>query len=64
VYVLDGVGAHADLLERLGPHTTGEACIYLKDVDKVDLAVLEEIVARSHASLTSDTLTDADPDNR
>jgi hypothetical protein len=25
VYVVDGVGAHADLLERLGPHTTESA---------------------------------------
>jgi Domain of unknown function (DU1801) len=57
VYVVDGVGAHADLLEKLGPHTTGVGCIYLKDVSLVDLAVLEEIVARSYASLTAGTYT-------
>ena len=28
VYVGDGVDAHAELLDRLGPHTTGVACIY------------------------------------
>jgi hypothetical protein len=57
VYVADGVGAHAKLLERLGPHTTGVACIYMKDVTAVDLAVLETIVARSYAALTAGTYT-------
>ncbi len=55
VYLADGVGAHADLLSRLGPHTTGVGCLYLKDLDQVDLAVLEEIVRRSWTTVTSGT---------
>jgi len=55
VYVVDGVGAHADLLERLGPHTTGVGCLYLKDLAQVDQDVLEAIVARSYAHLTAGT---------
>ncbi len=55
VYLVDGVGAHADLLERLGPHTTGVGCLYLKDLTQVDLDVLEAIVARSYVSLTAGT---------
>lgn len=55
VYVSDGVGAHADLLERLGPHTTGVSCIYLKDLSAVDQEVLEAIVARSYRALTEGT---------
>ena len=55
VYVMDGVGAHADLLEQLGPHATGVGCIYIKDLDAVDLSVLERIVTRSYATLTSGT---------
>jgi hypothetical protein len=57
VYVLDGVGAHADLLERLGAHTSGVGCIYIKDLTQVDLAVLEQIVTRSYATLTAGTYT-------
>jgi len=57
VYVLDGVGAHNDLLERLGPHTTGVGCIYMKDLTAVDLEVLETIVARSYAALTAGVYT-------
>lgn len=57
VYVLDGVGAHTDLLARLGPHTTGVGCIYVKDLTVVDLDVLETVVARSYATLTAGTYT-------
>jgi len=47
VYLLDGVGAHEDALAGLGPHKTGAGCLYLSDLDKVDLDVLEGIVAAS-----------------
>jgi hypothetical protein len=57
VYVAVGVGAHADLLEQLGPHTTGVGCIYMKDLTAVDLDVLETIVARSYATITEGTYT-------
>jgi hypothetical protein len=57
VYVLDGVGAHADLLDELGPHTTGVGCIYIKDLELIDLSILERIVARSYTTLTAGTYT-------
>lgn len=55
VYLADGVGAHEELLAGLGPHTTGVGCLYLKDLEQVDLAVLEEIVRRSWATVTDGT---------
>lgn len=55
VYLPDGVGAHEDVLARLGPHTTGVGCLYLKDLEQVDLAVLEELVRRSWATVTAGT---------
>ena len=57
VYLPDGVNAHAELLEKLGPHTTGLVCVYIKDLETVDLQVLEEIVARSYAAVTAGTYT-------
>jgi len=53
VYLMDGVGAHSSQLARLGPHTTGVGCLYLKDLSKVDLQVLEEIVRTTYAKLTA-----------
>jgi len=53
VYLADGFDDHADDLARLGPHTLGKSCLYLKDLATVDLGVLETIVARSYATVTS-----------
>jgi hypothetical protein len=49
VYLMDGFEQRADLLDRLGPHSIGKACLYLKRVSDIDLAVLEELVAASVA---------------
>lgn len=55
IYLPDGVGAHADLLANLGSHTAGAGCLYIKDLQEVDLKVLETIVARSYATVTAGT---------
>ncbi|MEN1975146.1 DUF1801 domain-containing protein [Cellulomonas olei] len=44
LYLTDGVEAHADRLAALGPHRTGRGCVYLTDLDRVDLGVLEQVV--------------------
>lgn len=36
------------LLARLGKHTTGKGCIYIKRLEDVDVAVLAELVADSY----------------
>ncbi len=51
---LDSTERHADALARLGPHTVGKGCVYVKDLDGVDLGILEEVVRRSYATLTDD----------
>jgi hypothetical protein len=40
-------------LSRLGPHTTGAGCLYVKDLAQVDLGVLEAIVDESYQKLTT-----------
>ncbi|MDQ3529502.1 MAG: DUF1801 domain-containing protein, partial [Actinomycetota bacterium] len=55
IYLLDGIGAYAERLAKLGPHTTGVGCLFLKDLAAVDLGLLEEIVDESYRSLTSGT---------
>lgn len=55
VYVVDGFEAYADELARLGPHTLGAACLYIKRLQDVDLGVLERIIRRSYATVTAGT---------
>jgi hypothetical protein len=51
VYLAQGVESYGDDLARLGPHTTGVGCLYLKDLSTVDLAVLESLVDRSYRAI-------------
>ena len=47
VYLMDGFEERGDLLARLGPHSVGKSCLYLKRLSDVDLDVLRELVAES-----------------
>lgn len=49
IYLVDGVDPHRDALAELGPHTSSVGCIYIKDLEKVDLDVLRGILTRSLA---------------
>ena len=44
LYLSDGFDNRQDLLARLGPHTVGKSCLYLKKLDAVDPVVLRELV--------------------
>ena len=47
LYLSGGLELYQDLLGRIGPHTTGKSCLYLKRVGDADDAVLREIAGRS-----------------
>lgn len=43
IYALS-LAEHADRLSQLGPHTASKGCLYIKDLSKVDLAIVREII--------------------
>lgn len=48
LYVLrGGPEKYADLLSKLGKHSVGKGCLYIKKLSDVDMPVLEELVSRS-----------------
>ena len=51
LYVMPGYADMAELLDRLGKHRTGKACLYINKLADVDLDVLEEILRRGLADL-------------
>jgi hypothetical protein len=53
IYLSDGVDAHSALLDTLGPHRRSTACVYVTDLDRVDLGVLERVIGASYATLTT-----------
>ena len=48
LYLGGGVEQYQDLLPRLGKHSTGKGCLYLKKVAEADPAALRERVERSY----------------
>jgi hypothetical protein len=44
IYVMPGFESLGAQLEKLGPHRTGKSCLYLKNLDAVDLAVLRKLL--------------------
>jgi len=47
LYSLTGSSASAALLPKLGKHTTGKGCLYIKKLADVDQAVLQALVANA-----------------
>jgi len=54
LYIMSGLGSEADLLKKLGPHTSSKACLYIKKLEDVDEKVLRELIQISftHAKET------------
>jgi hypothetical protein len=50
LYLCGGLDPLAEELAKLGKHTTGKGCLYIKTIADVDTTVLRRIVARSWKS--------------
>lgn len=55
VYIMSGFPKREALLAKLGPHSIGKSCLYIKRLDEVDLATLEELVLGSMHSVRATT---------
>ena len=50
VYGAIGFDGAERLLAKLGPHSTGKGCLYIKRFSAIDAAVLEELIQRAVAA--------------
>lgn len=46
LYILSGLATETALLSKLGKHTTGKGCLYIKQLSDVDLKLLEELIVK------------------
>lgn len=49
IYIMGGFDRHAALMKKLGPHKLGKSCLYIKDLDAIDLKTLKALVRASVA---------------
>jgi hypothetical protein len=47
LYLAYGFEQNEELMKRLGKYKTGKVCLYIKKIEDVDLATLEELVRQS-----------------
>ncbi|MEO0616847.1 MAG: DUF1801 domain-containing protein [Pseudomonadota bacterium] len=58
LYIMGGFDGYDELMAKLGPHKTGKSCLYIKDLDAIDLKVLGQLVRKSVAYLRKTYPTD------
>ena len=47
LYIMSGFTRYDELLAKLGKHKTGKSCLYIDNLDDVNLQVLEEMIENS-----------------
>jgi len=53
LYIMPGFSRYTELLEKLGKHSTGKSCLYIKKLTDVDKAVLIELIGTSYTHMTN-----------
>lgn len=51
IYLMTGFEGRGEALQRLGPHSTGKGCLYIKRLSDVDPKVLRQLVEESVAEM-------------
>ena len=51
LYIMSGFDGYETLLGKLGKHTTGKSCLYVKKLKDVDMDVLKDLVRQSVAHM-------------
>jgi len=47
LYIMSGFDEYNSLLKKLGKHATGKSCLYIKNLEDVDMKILKELVTKS-----------------
>ena len=57
IYVSEGFDAYRALLDRLGPHSLGKSCLYVKRLSDIDEQVLRSLIDGGFRHLDGTTVT-------
>ncbi len=47
IYIISGFEKHAALMKKLGKHSTGKGCLYVKRLAEVDIKLLDELIVKN-----------------
>lgn len=51
IYIMPGYADYGALLKKLGPHTLGKSCLYIKDLSKIHIPTLRTLITRGYADM-------------
>ena len=51
LYIMSGFDQYDQLLDKLGKHSTGKSCLYVKRLENIDLDILKELIEKSVAHM-------------
>jgi hypothetical protein len=51
LYIMSGFESYDELMSKLGKHTTGKACLYIKKLEDVDQNILRQLISESVAHM-------------
>ena len=57
IYLMPGYANYASILKKLGPHKLGKSCIYLKSLEGINIAVLQQLITKGLSDLKKDHAT-------
>ena len=46
IYIMPGYQDYSAILKDIGPHKLGKSCLYLKNLDGVDLKIISKLITR------------------
>lgn len=49
LYIMAGFDNYDELMDKLGKHTTGKSCLYIKKLEDINLDILRQLIAESVA---------------
>ncbi|MDR7279647.1 DUF1801 domain-containing protein [Catenuloplanes atrovinosus] len=56
-YLSPGFDGYDEIMKRLGPHTLGKSCLYVKRLSDVDSEALRELISGAFTAVNGKTLT-------
>lgn len=58
LYIMPGYTDYSELLNQLGPHKLGKSCLYLKNLDGIDLKIVAKLIKAGLKDLKKSHQTD------
>ena len=47
LYIMSGFSEYESLLKKLGEYKTGKSCLYIKNLSRINISILKEIITHS-----------------